>query len=38
MKPERIVIPKGQVVSKYLFGVFNSSKKEMKTIRLNVPT
>ena len=27
------VKPKGQLISKCLFGVFNSSKKQMKTIR-----
>ena len=28
---------KGQLILKCLFGVFNSSKKQMKTIRLEVP-
>ena len=32
-----IRITKGQLISKCLFGVFNSSKKRTKTIRLEVP-
>ena len=30
-------VPKGQLISKFLFGVFNSPKKLTKTIRLEVP-
>ena len=32
-----LVPDKGQLISKCLFGVFNSSKKRTKTIRLEVP-
>ena len=32
-----VVSSKGQLISKCLFGVFNSPKKRMKTIRLEVP-
>ena len=31
------MVPKGQLISKCLFGVFNSSKKRTKTIQFEVP-
>ena len=37
-KAELATITKGQLISKCLFGVFNSPKKQMKTIRLEVPS